>query len=580
MSEENNISIDVGLPPICDVSQQFLCELNSLKSKRLSISSELCSNFKDSVSLSDVTGENVKLCAKITKAQLFGLLKSLIEHCDIVCANSNLDLVSKLSDPNEAKIDSSESLYVKEKLDQLGTVQDEKFSKVTDQIARLQETVNQLTGKSQSNECSGTDHYENDKPDDFSENHPSLDIRNPTKHIDYSSDFIPENQSKELLEFLNNCEGFEENTETGHSVMNYGYPYRYTGAKHSNYKVNDIPAPIQRVIDSIQAKNPDSIINSCLVNKYCGPTSSLPPHSDDEFEISPGSSIFTVSLGFQTEVKFTEIHNPENIVVEKIDANSLYEMTLKSQYYWKHEIVECSTLSNSDVRYSLTFRYISRKFRKSSIIVGDSNTQGLKFGEGKGTFGHLMPGKKVQAFVLDDVNPHDCVGYKNIFIHCGINDIKNGNINGVQKVEQCFNKLAEKINVIKTLCPKSKLHISPMLPTKDVQLNAKCVYFNKLLFALVNRSVGRVLAHNFGLFCDNSGLLSEQMGRYKRPYDKLHLGSTGIYQLAQIIRKCVHGYLNTNKEPYASVLKGGTGVSSSKSSHGVASHVHKHGTTP
>ena len=577
--KDTNIPIDVGSPPICDVSQQLLSQLNSLKTKTQSISSEICSNFRDSV-LSDVTGEAVKNCSKITKAQLFASIKSLIAHCDIVC--SNLDLVSKLCNPNETKIDSTES-SIKEKLDHLGTVQDEKFVKVTDQIARLQDTVNILTGKTESNDCSTSDFksdYENNNPKDFSENS-RLNIRNPTKCIkNYSSDFIPDDQSKELLDYLNNCNGFENNVENGHSVMNYGYPYRYTGSKHSNYKVNDIPAPIQKVIDSIHEKHPDSIINSCLVNKYCGTASSLPPHSDDEFSISPGSSIFTVSVGFQTDVKFTEIHNPTNVVVETIAANSLYEMSHESQYYWKHEIEKSNTLTSSDIRYSLTFRYVSRKFLKSSIIVGDSNTQGLKFGEGKGTFGHLMPGTKVQAFVIDDVNPHDCVGYKNIFIHCGVNDIKNGDINGVQKVEQCFNKLAEKINVIKTLCPKSKLHISPMLPTKDAQLNAKCIYFNKLLFALVNRSVGRVLADNFGIFCDSSGYLSEQMGRYKRPYDKLHLGSTGIYQLAQIIRKCVHGHLNTNKQPYSSILKGGSGMSSSESAHGVVSHVHNRVTTP
>ena len=157
------------------------------------------------------------------------------------------------------------------------------------------------------------------------------------------------------------------------------------------------------------------------------------------------------------------------------------------------------------------------------------------------------------------------MGYKNIFIHCGVNNIKDREINGYQKVGQYFDKLEEKINAIKVLCPKSKMHVSPILPTKDAELNSKCIYFNKRLFTLVNQSVGRVLTHKFSVFCDSEGFLSENMGRYRKPlYDTLHLGASGIHELVTIIRKCVYGNINTTVRPYAAVLKGGSDITRSR----------------
>ena len=139
----------------------------------------------------------------------------------------------------------------------------------------------------------------------------------------------------------------------------------------------------------------------------------------------------------------------------------------------------------------------------------------------------------------------DCCGYRNIFIHCGINDIKQNIITGPAKVAACYRKLADKVNEIKLICPKSIVYISPILPTKDRALNERCLYFNKLLFEFIRRSMGEIQSHDFNVFLDenDNGMLSSEMGRYKKPSDKLHLGAKGIRKLVEIIRRCVYGNL-------------------------------------
>ena len=65
------------------------------------------------------------------------------------------------------------------------------------------------------------------------------------------------------------------------------------------------------------------------------------------------------------------------------------------------------------------------------MIVGDSNTGRLKFSRfGKdassdrnGTFGNAIPGKRVAAFKVEQLDPLTCIGYNHVFVHCGINNI-------------------------------------------------------------------------------------------------------------------------------------------------------------
>ena len=70
-------------------------------------------------------------------------------------------------------------------------------------------------------------------------------------------------------------------------------------------------------------------------------------------------------------------------------------MTRKSQEIYDHRIDQGSVANG--IRFSLTFRSISRLNRNATCIVGDSNTAGLKFGsDPKHSFGKSLPGTFLQ----------------------------------------------------------------------------------------------------------------------------------------------------------------------------------------
>ena len=121
-------------------------------------------------------------------------------------------------------------------------------------------------------------------------------------------------------------------------------------------------------------------------------------------------------------------------------------MTRASQDLFKHSISKKQSLSESETRISLTFRSLHWRNNNSTVIVGDSNTGGLKFSSfGKdassdrnGTFGNAMPGKRVAAFKVEQLDPLTCIGYNNVFVHCGINDIRGSEVSTEDQVRSAY----------------------------------------------------------------------------------------------------------------------------------------------
>ena len=54
----------------------------------------------------------------------------------------------------------------------------------------------------------------------------------------------------------------------------------------------------------------------------------------------------------------------------------------------------------------MAFRYVSRHSSNAPIIIGDSSTRYLKFGGRKKTFGDKIPGKRVQSFLIEQIDPN------------------------------------------------------------------------------------------------------------------------------------------------------------------------------
>ena len=100
------------------------------------------------------------------------------------------------------------------------------------------------------------------------------------------------------------------------------------------------------------------------------------------------------------------------------------------------------------------------------------------------------------------------------------------------------------------------------------------VFMDLYLFMLsVNHeSNGKIITMNTGEFCNlNSGLLADEQGKFWKPEDPLHLGSSGIRLLASKIRQCVYSSATTGRS-YSSVLRGNASDASRSrlSHHGTA----------
>ena len=393
-------------------------------------------------------------------------------------------------------------------------------------------------------------------------------IKNPCKHVDnYMENFLDLNDSttKDIISAITKIKYSKVN---GREVASFGEEYSYTGAPQSNIK--EIPPYLQTLIEKIHSLDQycDTGINQVVINKYVGEDAYLPEHSDDEPSIKPESSIFTLTLGTPRTIMFGDRCNGENKELTP-DTGSMYVMSQQSQMYWSHRIEKES--SDISTRYSITLRTVGKNFKNSTVIIGDSNTKHLKFSQGKpkeiGTFGYMLPGKRVEAFHIRDIDPRACIGYRNVIIHCGINDIRDRSPGRLptdaepSDVEEHFNNLITKIKVIKELCPYTSITISPILPTKSLKLNERVVKFNKLLMHyLMHDKAGEGVRNvNLEQFVSDEGILIEKLGVWdtqNKNYnnkDILHLGKLGIRLLAKLFRDIVLHKYTTNRS-YSSTL--------------------------
>jgi len=380
-------------------------------------------------------------------------------------------------------------------------------------------------------------------------------------------DFVEPEKAPSLVAFLEKAPFRQEG---GHSVCTYGVPYKYTGARSANKeKETPIPPDLKPLMDSInnicrEKKYP--LVNSCLVNRYEGPSAHLPRHSDDEISIHPESSIFTVSMGQSCKLTFSDKRSG---VESKLTCNdrSLYIMSFKSQSFFDHRMDEGAI--EEGVRYSLTFRSLDWKNKNSTCVIGSSNTCLLRFG--KSGFGELMPGRQFYTPHLQDIDPKAACGYQHVVVMCGINDVRKPEVEGVKAVEGIYCELKNKICQIKSLNENASIYICPLLPTKLPVVNKKAMHYNKLIMTdLLSSSLGVTFVNGFDSFLDHSGLLAQELSkkfdRHNKP-DKLHLNWRGAAMLAGMIKSTVFCRINggvdkrpakkVNGELYSSVTKRG-----------------------
>ena len=293
-------------------------------------------------------------------------------------------------------------------------------------------------------------------------------------------------------------------------------------------------------------------LNSCLVTRYKNGEDHIPYHRDNEAFIDPESVIVTVSVG---ETRTISFRNNCNVEAKQLDLedSSVLVCTRHSQDFWEHSIEKAEAESQTGVRYSFTFRHISPNFANSTVIIGDSNTKHLKFGTGKGTFGWAMPGKRIEAMHVEDIPEPENIGpYRNIVINTGINNVK---LRDRRSNQSLINDFEAKCQHILETYPKSKLHISLLLPTKSKSLNYRVNEFNSMLLDMTH-NYRNLYIIDHSILCDREGFLQNEFGTWDIKNechsitDTLHLGKKGIRIFCRTIKTNVMGAKNRFKDRF------------------------------
>ena len=361
---------------------------------------------------------------------------------------------------------------------------------------------------------------------------------------------------KKLKSFCDGCNFTEEN---GHGTIKFGESYNYNGSRNDSIPTPAIVEELMGRLNDQFVKEGAQKLNSCLINRYEGPESSIKQHSDNEREIACDSNIYTVSIGHSRTINFVNSITGDTPSL-RVDSGSMYSMTRLSQEFFEHRID--ADEEAADVRYSLTFRSVSWRNHNCTILIGDSNTNNVKFGGERGTLGISMPGKRVEGFIIDQINPLDCVAYNNIILHCGVNNIKSKHINSPKDISDVYVQFKSKVQDIRLINKRAKILISPVLPTRLRGLNDKILAYNKLIFDdLVKSSLRIHYVTGYDNFVGDDRCLSVQNARYN---DYLHLNSSGVRFLASCMKACVLRKTSTNYsgkqrsgDLYSSKVKGG-----------------------
>ena len=343
--------------------------------------------------------------------------------------------------------------------------------------------------------------------------------------------FLDETHLESIGASLENMEYRDINKQREVCYMG-NYKYKYTGGTHDPAP---IPEPVQGLINCVGDKHPGYIISSCMASKYKDGQNFCPAHSDDESTLDPESMIYTFSFGETRPMEFTRRGPGGELTKERLELphNSLLVFSRQSQAYWKHAI---PVVESCGPRYSLTLRFNKPHFMNSTVIYGDSNTKYLKFGEGEGTFGRWMPGKRVKTQRIGDFPAiEDIMPYQNIIIHVGINDI---NRDDRLSTSDYLYKLKTKCNEIHSIYPSTRIILSPLLPTKRHELNRQIWDINNGIVNLSKTHHNIILMDN-SIFAINNDILNSEYSCYNNPQDYIHLGKTGIKVLAESMKSYV-----------------------------------------
>ena len=186
--------------------------------------------------------------------------------------------------------------------------------------------------------------------------------------------------------------------------------------------------------------------------------------------------------------------------------------------------------------------FVGLNYRNSTIIVGDSNSKWLTFGEGEGSFGKALPGKRINAANVCDVNPLKCAAYSTVVIMAGTNDLRPSNVSNTSDVQQLVGTLKNKVDVLLAIRKNIKVVLLPVLPTRLTGMNHLIFTYNSTIhdYFITRGACFNISMPSTNQFFDRDYMLQKQFLR--RSDDAIHLSSKGLAVLAKIIKTHILGY--------------------------------------
>ena len=254
----------------------------------------------------------------------------------------------------------------------------------------------------------------------------------------------------------------------------------------------------------------------------------------DDVGHTPDKDIFILPIGTPgLSINFEHIFYDEQRT-HNMDPGTLFCVPPDTQTLWKWAIGRSNTPDGGE-SYIITVQSINPMNKNSTVIVSDSLSKGIKFGNVNGTtLGSLMPGKNITSYTIKEMpSAITLAAYSNVVIAVGINDL----ITHQTHPRLLINMLHNKCHLIHRLNEKCKIYLSMVLPTQNRHVNEVIMMYNNFLHELSRKHHNLYIVNNNIFASDEHYLLrSEYIRNIKDP---IHINFIAQKQLILNIKDAV-----------------------------------------
>ena len=232
----------------------------------------------------------------------------------------------------------------------------------------------------------------------------------------------------------------------------------------------------------------------------------------------------------------TSTTKPSNVPKRSYPLRSQFSSSNRSRIYFPTPDHPSSRYPSSV--HNLSERTPSNPCSSTLLILGDSNTRHV----------NIDDSTRIPTMLIEDIDPTKCREFKKIWVHVGINNMKSINCRGPNDVTRHFHNFMNKLSTIRSICPNSRIIVSPILPTNIIELNMRAKMFNRMLFS--SRTWFNAL--DFNQFCGDNDRLMHIYHSYNNPRNNIHLSILGIQVLASNV---INALKFTDTRSYSQALR-------------------------